>query len=213
MWRHLQQKGGQQKESWGASVRINILQVYFFFITYLNHTIIRRCKTYHDKKRGCYIQNLTYNEENDHPYRVVVFDFECTQERQVVPGQLRYEHEVNFICANVVCTECIQSGLWNEPLQQPCQICGEHRVYAWSKRDFTETTVDKKFIVDNPLNHFVKWLLFNDFNPNADGKRYRNMCLSHFGVIITLNDLFIILFRGGTIWCWSMEKSLEWAMD
>ncbi|KAL3121003.1 hypothetical protein niasHT_009654 [Heterodera trifolii] len=99
--------------------------------------------------------------------------YPATQDKKV--GN-RFEHEVNFAAATIICTECINNGEWKNSLHgKKCSICGPHRAISFSPFDYTETTVDQKIITQNPLRDFVGWLLF-DHN-----KKYSTVAFAHFG--------------------------------
>ena len=118
----------------------------------------------------------------------VIFDFECTQDFQPLPDQLRFEHQVDFASATVVCTKCIAANTWKQPLTEECEICGTTRTHAWAMADFFETEFDFKDISDNPLKAFVKWLLYS-FNKDPQNK-FETVALSHLGVSSNLIDCF-----------------------
>ncbi|KAL3106462.1 hypothetical protein niasHT_012201 [Heterodera trifolii] len=138
------------------------------------------CKQFHIKEedddgmspcRKCFIQPLKLNKTK--PYRIIAYDFEATQDKKV--GN-RFEHEVNFAAATIICTDCINNGEWKNSLQgKNCQICGPHRTITFSPFDYTETTVDQKVITQQPLREFVQWLLF-DHN-----KKFPTVAFAHFG--------------------------------
>ncbi|KAL3075564.1 hypothetical protein niasHT_036584 [Heterodera trifolii] len=138
------------------------------------------CKQFHIKEedddgmspcRKCFIQPLKLQKTK--PYRIIAYDFEATQDKKV--GN-RFEHEVNFAAATIICTDCINNGEWKNSLQgKKCQICGPHRTITFSPFDYTETTVDQKVITQQPLREFVQWLLF-DHN-----KKFPTVAFAHFG--------------------------------
>lgn len=43
------------------------------------------------------------------PYRFFVFDVECSQDEEARPGQ--FKHKPMLICAEMICTECINAGI------------------------------------------------------------------------------------------------------
>ncbi|KAL3116545.1 hypothetical protein niasHT_009953 [Heterodera trifolii] len=121
--------------------------------------------------QSCFIQPL--KQQRIKPYRIIAYDFEATQDKKV--GN-RFEHEVNFAAATIICTECINNGEWKNSLRgKKCQICGPHRTITFSPFDYTETTVDQKIITQNPLRDFVGWLLFEHT------KKYSTVAFAHFG--------------------------------
>lgn len=122
------------------------------------------------------------------------------------PGLLRFQHNVNFISARVFCTRCVASGCWNQPLDEECDICGEHRTFTWATEDFTKTDADKKFICDNPLNEFVKWLLYY-FNKKYPQRKFPSLCLAHNGVVLFYVKYYIKNSRENMIVFWYLVKS------
>jgi hypothetical protein len=64
----------------------------------------RRCQGFHLPTRLCYIKPLK-KEEGEVDYRIIIYDFETTQDTQPDPGILRFFHNVNFIAARVICTQ------------------------------------------------------------------------------------------------------------
>ncbi|KAL3087668.1 hypothetical protein niasHT_028974 [Heterodera trifolii] len=136
------------------------------------------CKQFHIKEedgenpcKSCFIQPL--KQQRIKPYRIIAYDFEATQDKKV--GN-RFEHEVNFAAATIICTECINNGEWKNSLRgKKCQICGPHRTITFSPFDYTGTTVDQKIITQNPLRDFVGWLLFEHT------KKYSTVAFAHFG--------------------------------
>jgi G:T-mismatch repair DNA endonuclease (very short patch repair protein) len=111
------------------------------------------------------------------PYRMIVYDFECTQDEEANIGQKkRFRHKPNFISATIICTECIDKGCWDKTLPpNGCDICGEHRTMTWAPFEFQGTEVCKKVTTDNPLKSFVEWLLFEQES------RYKSICFAHYG--------------------------------
>ncbi|KAL3095127.1 hypothetical protein niasHT_027946 [Heterodera trifolii] len=138
------------------------------------------CKQFHIKEEEddgmnpctkCFIQPL--KQQRIKPYRIIVYDFEATQDKKV---ENRFEHEVNFAAAAIICTDCIINGDWNKSLQgKKCQICGPHRTITFSPFDYMETTVDQKVITQQPLREFVQWLLFDHT------KKFPTVAFAHFG--------------------------------
>jgi hypothetical protein len=103
----------------------------------------------------------------------------CQEKRIVGEKNLKMQHIPNFIGVTVICTNCIREKKWEKPLKEKeneCFICGQDRTLAFCNFDFTEAKVSKKFIVKNPLNKFIKWLL-NNFN-----RHYNSIILAHNGV-------------------------------
>lgn len=95
---------------------------------------IKCCKYHFKKDNNCYIQK--YESKSVDNYRIVVYDFEATQDYQP-NNDNKFLHEINFICAKVVCTMCIEN--WQNVSN--CTICGNTRTFTWSHVDFNETKV------------------------------------------------------------------------
>ena len=130
-----------------------------------------KCGQYH-RDEECFIQK--YRPRKQKPYRIIAYDFEATQ----VPlndEKNRSIHQVNFVCAKIICTQCIEKQIWHLPLEEVCNICGPHRTRTWSPIDFTETKVDKHVITDNPLKEFTEWILYEPNN------KYQTVAFAHFG--------------------------------
>jgi hypothetical protein len=85
------------------------------------------------------------------------------------------------------------TGIWNQPLHQPCEICGQKRSFTWSMEDFSDTIVDQKYIVVNPLRSFIDWLMNYEFNEESKHD-YENLCLSHYGVSCLIRFTFCFCF-------------------
>jgi hypothetical protein len=74
-------------------------------------------------------------EKKDTPARFVVYDFECSQDRELPElmggGRL---HQVNAVGARLFCTKCIDNGTWTDETTGDCEICGqdEDRELFWS---------------------------------------------------------------------------------
>ena len=150
-----------------------------------------RCNGYHTKERGCFIEPLPPSE-NESEYRLIIFDFESSQDHPCDPNPFTLQHEVcftflllcfvckqqvNFIAASVVCTKCIRDDTWREPLREECEICGTDRTFTWSHASFTRTPVDVSKTTESPLTDFVDWLLHHFLD-----KPHENVVLSHYGV-------------------------------
>jgi hypothetical protein len=123
----------------------------------------------------CFMKPLELKEPK--PYRLCFFDFE-TQQNKKIPdklGRTRYVHEPNFVGLHVVCSECIESDIWDKPLDRPCRICGPHRKISFAPFYFHNTKVDHAETTKDPLNSFVEHLL-HKFNP-----KYKTIAMAHNG--------------------------------
>lgn len=118
----------------------------------------------------------------------------------IAPGSKRKMHEPNFIAASIACPSCIKSGAWKESLRgKPrCEVCGEHRNIAFCQRSFRETQMDKQVVAQNPLEAFVKWILYDL------PIKYDTVAISHYGGEIFFNITSKWIFRpiryGSRIW-------------
>ena len=152
------------------------------------------CHNYHIKGK-CYIQ--PYEIRPRKPYRIISYDFESQQFRQREDNKKK--HVVNFICAKIICTECITNGNWNRPLQQPCDICGGYRTRTWAPFKFSQTQTDCHIRTDSPLTDFTAWLLnLGDQIDDCDlDPEYKSICFAHFVSINlkTNNCFFPFLLR------------------
>ncbi|KAL3068190.1 hypothetical protein niasHS_016436 [Heterodera schachtii] len=113
------------------------------------------CLGFHVPKE-CYIP---YRPKKKTEKRIIFFDFECTTDFKPDPELLRFKHQVNFCYTHVTCTECIAKGVWDQPLDRSCGICGLRRTFAWAPFEFYNTEVETAYVVDDPLTAFTKWLL------------------------------------------------------
>ena len=108
------------------------------------------------------------------PYRIISYDFESQQVKQQETNMRK--HIVNFICAKIICTQCITNGSWNRPLQQSCNICGDYRTRTWSPFEISDIHSDNHKQTDSPLTDFTEWLLDGDkHDPD-----YKSICFAHF---------------------------------
>lgn len=121
------------------------------------------CSSYHKRGRECYILPLSPSKIVSET-RFVAFDFESTQEFRPDPDMEKLMHEVNFACASVFCSKCIQANIWTQDDTHNCSICGPRREYVWSAARG-----------DKPLQDFVKWILY------SLNKSYKTVAFSHFG--------------------------------
>ena len=113
--------------------------------------------------------------------------------------------KVNFASAHVMCYRCIDAGIWDQPLEKPCEICGEHRTYTWASFDYEGSEDHQHTIVEDDnavLSTFVDWLLHfeqqntahlqvtHNNSDNDQGKKkravkrpktYETICYAHNG--------------------------------
>ena len=117
------------------------------------------CQDYHEPKRGCYIKKLEVSQEET--VRIICFDTETCQSKKLRANGSDDSnvHEVNFICARVLCTKCISKDMWNQQ-DRSCEICGEHTLLTWAHISFANTAVDKHTTTTNPIDNFLHWLLY-----------------------------------------------------
>ena len=119
------------------------------------------------------------------PYRYFIFDIECAQEDEVQPG--RFKHEALLVCAELICTECINQGIKigadDNPQRPATCICKgadfiNHRVRRWvvpnsDGRQFQFHNFDDATI--NPLDKMLNFLC------NHGPKECATLALSHNG--------------------------------
>uniref|UniRef100_A0A914GTD6 DNA-directed DNA polymerase n=2 Tax=Globodera rostochiensis TaxID=31243 RepID=A0A914GTD6_GLORO len=167
----------------------------------------RVCKTFHNPKRGCYIQRL--KPRRSAAYRLIAFDCETTQCRQVDTTTTTTTngraHDVNFISAHVTCTTCIADNVWRHSLldRPQCRICGPFRTVTFSHCPFRNgggddvsggreggggggLNVDSQRITQHPMTDFSIWLMHgfdnnNNNNNNKNNKQYPTVVFAHFG--------------------------------
>ena len=127
----------------------------------------------------------TKAETKAKPYRYFVFDIECSQEDEIQPG--RFKHEALLVCAELICTECINNGIRigaaNNPLRPDTCICKgadfiNHRVRRWvvpntDGRQFQFHNFDDPNI--QPLDEMLNFLC------NHGPKNTSTLALSHNG--------------------------------
>ncbi|KAH7697877.1 hypothetical protein AAVH_35036 [Aphelenchoides avenae] len=105
------------------------------------------CCTFHRTEQPCYIQPVE-PKAKEQPYRIVAYDFECSQHTRPDPDREWYLHEVNFVCAQVTCSQCIANDNWKDLSRRDCKICGGLKEVMWSAAEGK-----------NPLSEFVNWIL------------------------------------------------------
>lgn len=151
------------------------------------------CHIVHDPKRNCYIEPI--NPEKEKPYRLIAFDMETKQHQIVDPVKNKRAHQVNFIAAWVTCPSCIKAGTWRDSLNNgsSCKICGKNRTVAFAECDFKSTNVDKKVITADPVQCFIKWLLYD--LPS----QHESIVYSHYGGRFDMVLLFRKLFEENLI--------------
>lgn len=148
-------------------------------------TYCRRCRIFHQRDAGCYIRKL--NPARATAYRLCIYDFETSQDKVSGPG--KFEHVVDFISCNTICTDCIAKDRWRRSLKKgECAICGDCRRQTWSVRPFSETTVCRSEVSETPLADFVRWLL------HEPDKRWATVALAHnagrFDAVLVLGELY-----------------------
>lgn len=133
----------------------------------------RTCFQYHKEGR-CFIEPHQLRPRK--AYRIIAYDFESQQIKYDANQSKKKKHVVNFICAKIICTDCIADGSWNRPLQQPCDICGDYRTRTWAPFQFSQTPTDRHKQTESPLTDFTEWLLDGE---KLDPK-YKTVCYAHF---------------------------------
>ncbi|KAH7698432.1 Protein C25F9.2 protein, partial [Aphelenchoides avenae] len=130
------------------------------------------CNNYHRTDQPCYIQPVEPKDAVK-PYRIVAYDFECSQHTRPDPEKEWYLHEVNFVCAQVTCSQCVDwtgldwTGLecdWKDLSKKDCKICGAMKEVTWSQAEGK-----------NPLKEFVSWVLY------SFDKAYPTYAFAHYG--------------------------------
>lgn len=129
------------------------------------------------------------------PYRYFIFDIECMQDEETQPG--RFKHEAILVCAELICTECIASGIKidgeDNPRRPDTCICRgsefiNHRARRWvvkesDGRKFQFHNFDDAKI--NPLDEMLNFLC------NHGPTRTNTLALSHNGMYKKINDFYI----------------------
>jgi hypothetical protein len=72
---------------------------------------------------------------------------------------------VNFVCAQVTCSECIAKDEWQDLSRRDCRICGGLKEVTWSAAEGK-----------NPLNEFVNWVL------HSFDKSFHTYAFAHYGM-------------------------------
>lgn len=119
------------------------------------------------------------------PYRFFVFDIECGQEVEVKPGHFR--HQPMLICAELICTECINAGInvgsnTNPPRPSTCVCKGAERMRRSMRRHVVPDTEGRSFRFDNfdaPETNPVDLML--DFLTKRSHSKAVTVALSHNG--------------------------------
>ena len=145
-----------------------------------------KCGGYHKEEGACFIQK--YKPKPAKPYRIIAYDFEA-QQIPLNDEKPRMIHKVNFVCAKVICTECIEKDIWRHPLEQPCHICGPFRTLTWAPINFRHTPVDNHIITDDPLREFTSWIIRE---PND---KYETYAFAHYGGRYDCTLIFGALIR------------------
>lgn len=138
------------------------------------------CCSYHKRGKECYIQKLRLSKKKNVPIRFVSFDFESTQEHRIDPDIDKYRHEVNFVCATVFCSKCIQDDIWTKDDTDNCDVCGPRREQIWSTARG-----------EQPLKDFLSWILY------SLNRRYKTVAFSHFGGRYDMTLVLGQLYRQG----------------
>ena len=119
------------------------------------------------------------------PYRYFVFDIECAQENEMQPG--RFKHEALLVCAELICTECINNGIRigevdNPPRPATCICKGVEFIDRRVRRWVVPNTDGRQFQFHNfddpniqPLDEMLNFLC------NHGPKNTSTLALSHNG--------------------------------
>ena len=107
-----------------------------------NVLVCTYCKKVDDKNHRCYID--TVKEERDSKFRLVFYDFECTQ-NDIDPESNRLIHRVNYCICMCICDKCVNG---------PCDRCSEVKTFSG---------LDK----DDALYNFCVWALDDSVNENT----------------------------------------------
>ena len=119
------------------------------------------------------------------PYRYFVFDIECAQENEMQPG--RFKHEALLVCAELICTECISSGIRigavdNPPRPDTCICKGADFINRRVRHWVVPNTDGRQFQFHNfndpniqPLDEMLNFLC------NHGPKNTSTLALSHNG--------------------------------
>ena len=129
------------------------------------------CGSFHEEGE-CFIQK--YIPKPPKPYRIIAFDFE-SQQISLNDEKQRLVHSVNFICAKVICTDCIEKDIWHHTLEEPCYICGAFRTLTWAPINFKNTPTDNHIFTDDPLREFTRWII------HEQNTGYETYAFAHFG--------------------------------
>ena len=119
------------------------------------------------------------------PYRYFIFDIECAQENEVLPG--RFKHEALLVCAELICTECIKEGIRigadDNPQRPDSCICKgsdfiNRRVRRWVVPDSDGRQFQFHNFDDARINSLDEML---NFLCNHGPKKTATLALSHNG--------------------------------
>ena len=121
------------------------------------------------------------------PYRYFIFDIECAQENEVSAG--RFKHEALLVCAELICTECINKGIRigvddNPPRPATCICKGADSINHRARRWVVPNTDGRQFQFHNfddsnisPVDEMLNFLC------NHGPKETYTLALSHNGTI------------------------------
>ena len=130
-------------------------------------------------------EDLSKNKFKAKPYRYFVFDIECTQDEEVQPG--RFKHQPLLVCAELICTECIASGIkidgtYNPERPETCICRGAGFINYRARRWVVPHSDGRKFQFHNfddanisPLDEMLNFLC------NHGPKETNTLALSNNG--------------------------------
>lgn len=99
------------------------------------------------------------NLQPPRPYRYIIFDVECSQETESIPG--RFKHVPMLVCAEQICTRCIEAGIKIDALNNPERPKG--CVCKWAKAVNGDAT---KWIVNGSDGRKLRFHNFDNASLN-----------------------------------------------
>lgn len=120
------------------------------------------------------------------PYRYFIFDIECSQDNEFTPG--RFKHVPMLVCAEQICTRCIEAGIRIDATNNPRRPIG--CVCKWAKVVNGDAT---KWVVKETEGRKLQFHNFDDprINPltemidfltNHGPSNITTIALSHNGI-------------------------------
>ena len=131
------------------------------------------------------------------PYRFVFFDVECAQENEVQPG--RFKHEPLLLCAEQICSRCIETGVKIGSNQNPLRprgcVCRNAEQMRGGANDWVVDGSEGRQLrfhnfdnADlNPMSMFI------DFLTKHGPRNITTYAISHNGIFLKCNIYYHLI--------------------